>query len=63
MRVPRKRIAELIALVSRREGAHVAEVDVAVVDRREISRLNRRWLGHAGATVGYMIVAVPLLGG
>lgn len=50
MRVPRKSLAELIALVSRREGARVAEVDVAVVDRGRIARLNRRWLGRAGAT-------------
>ncbi|MBS3734429.1 MAG: rRNA maturation RNase YbeY [Phycisphaerae bacterium] len=50
MRVPRKRIAELVAYVARREGARLGEVDVAVVSRQRIATLNRRWLGRRGAT-------------
>jgi len=50
LRVPRKKLASLIAFVARSEGAAVAEVDLALVGRREMAALNRRWLGHAGAT-------------
>jgi probable rRNA maturation factor len=50
VRVPRKRIAELVAFVARREGARLAEVDVAVVSRRRMADLHRRYLGRAGAT-------------
>jgi probable rRNA maturation factor len=50
IRVPRKRIVELAALVAAAERARLAEVDVAVVSAREIAKLNRRYLGHAGAT-------------
>jgi len=48
--VPRKRLAELVAFVARREGVRVAEIDIAVVGRREMASLNRRYLGRAGAT-------------
>ena len=50
MRVPRKKIAELIRLAARREAAPVREVDVAVVTSRQIAALNRRYLGRRGAT-------------
>lgn len=50
MRVPRKRLTELIGFVADREGADVAEVDVAVVDRAEMAGLNRRYLGRGGET-------------
>ncbi len=50
IRVPRKRIAELVDFVARREGASVAEVDLAVVSSREIAALNRRYLARDGST-------------
>ena len=50
LRVPRKRIAELAAFVASRQGAALAELDLAVVGRAEMARLNRRWLGRRGAT-------------
>lgn len=50
MRVPRKRIRELIAFVAHAEEAEIEEVDVAVVTGRKIASLNRRWLGHRGET-------------
>ena len=50
MRVPRKRLVQLIAFVADRQRADVAEVDLAVVDRVEMARLNRRYLGHEGET-------------
>jgi probable rRNA maturation factor len=50
VRVPRKKIAELISFVARREGVRVAEVDLAVVAADEIAGLNRRYLGYGGTT-------------
>jgi len=50
VRVPRKRTAELIDFVARREGVRLAEVDLAVVSAGEIASLNRRYLSHAGPT-------------
>jgi len=50
VRVPRKRIERLVRFVARAEGAEVAEVDIAVVGRRKMAALNRRWLGRRGAT-------------
>ncbi|MGC9454310.1 MAG: rRNA maturation RNase YbeY [Phycisphaerae bacterium] len=50
MRVPRKKIRELVAFVAAAEGVRLIEADIAVVDGDEIARLNRRWLDHAGAT-------------
>ncbi|MFA6132888.1 MAG: rRNA maturation RNase YbeY [Phycisphaerae bacterium] len=50
IRVPRKKIAELVAFVARAEGARIAEIDLAVVASSEISSLNRRFLSHAGPT-------------
>lgn len=50
MRVPRKKLAGLVAFVVRRQGGGLNEVDLAVVGRRQMAALNRRWLGHAGPT-------------
>jgi len=50
LRVPRKRIEELVRFVARRRKIALADVDVAVVDGRRMSRLNRRWLGRSGTT-------------
>jgi probable rRNA maturation factor len=50
MRVPRRRIAELIEYVADRENARLGEVDVAVVDDEQMEQLNRRHLRHAGTT-------------
>lgn len=48
--MPRKRIAELIAFLARSEGADLTEVDLAIVTGRQIAAINRRYLGHSGAT-------------
>ena len=50
LRVPRKRIAELVAFVAKAEGCRVADVDIAVVDSAKMAELNRRYLRCAGAT-------------
>jgi probable rRNA maturation factor len=50
MRVPRKRIAGIVAFVARSERAVIGEVDVAVVDSPEMAALNRRYAGHRGIT-------------
>jgi len=50
IRIPRKKIAALIALVSAAESADLDEVDIAVVTARRIAALNRRYLGRRGAT-------------
>ena len=50
LRVPRRLIDELVAFVARAESARIAEVDVAVVDARQMAAMNRRYLRHAGAT-------------
>ena len=50
LRVPRKKIIELVRYVGRREAAAIAEIDVAVVTGREIAAFNRRHLGRRGST-------------
>ena len=50
LRVPRKRIADLVRFVARAERRRVAEVDVAVVAGPEMAGLNRKYLRHAGVT-------------
>ena len=50
VRVPRKKITELIAFIARSEGVPIAEIDVAVVTGSEIARLNRKYLSLAGET-------------
>lgn len=50
IRVPRKRISELVAFVAKAEGCRIADVDIAVVDSARMAELNRRYLRHAGDT-------------
>ena len=50
VRVPRKRIGELIAFAARAEKVRIGEIDVAVVSPQQIASMNRRYLGHRGAT-------------
>ena len=50
VRVPRKRIGELVRFVARAEGVRIGEIDIAVVGSRKIASMNRRYLGHRGAT-------------
>lgn len=50
MRVPRKKIAALIAFVGAQEGVAISEIDLAVVEASHIASLNRRYLRHTGAT-------------
>ncbi|MDY6914287.1 MAG: rRNA maturation RNase YbeY [Planctomycetota bacterium] len=50
MRIPRKRLNRLVAFVAEREAAAISEVDLAIVTRREIAKLNRIYLGRPGAT-------------
>ena len=50
LRVPRKRITNLVRFLALRERARIVEVDLAVVSARRIASLNRTWLGHRGPT-------------
>jgi probable rRNA maturation factor len=50
VRVPAKKIVTLVKFIVTREGPRVEQVDVAVVGRREMARLNRQYLRHAGST-------------
>ena len=50
MRVERKKITALVDFIARTEGVVLEDVDVTVVDSREISGLNRRYLGRKGVT-------------
>jgi len=50
MRVPRKKLHELIRFVARAEGTRLGQIDLAVVDRRRIGELNRKYLRRRGAT-------------
>lgn len=50
IRVPRKRIVELVAFVAEIEGCRIGDVDIAVVDSAKMAELNRRYLRHAGTT-------------
>jgi len=50
LRVPRKKLDALIRFVARRQGAAVAEVDLAVVGSDQIASLNRRHLRRSGPT-------------
>jgi probable rRNA maturation factor len=50
VRVPRKKIAELVAFVAACEGASISDVDLAVVDMQQMAALNRRYLGRTGTT-------------
>ncbi|HXD49917.1 MAG TPA: rRNA maturation RNase YbeY [Gemmatimonadaceae bacterium] len=46
----RSAIADIARETLRREGVRSALLSITLVDRRTIARLNRRHLGHAGAT-------------
>jgi probable rRNA maturation factor len=50
VRVPVKRIRELVAFVASREGKSIETADIAVVGACRMATLNRRYLGHGGAT-------------
>ena len=50
MRTPRKKIYSLVEFIASQTDRPIHDVDIAVVDSREISRYNRRYLNHAGAT-------------
>jgi probable rRNA maturation factor len=50
IRVPRRKIEKLVSFVAAAEGTRIAEADIAVVPAGQIAALNRRFLGHAGAT-------------
>ena len=50
VRVYRKRLAELVGFVARKEGHRLGQIDIAVAGRAEMSRLNREWLGDGRAT-------------
>ena len=50
LRVPRRKIADLIDLTARLEDVAIHEVDVAVVDDSQIAALNRRYLRRPGPT-------------
>ncbi len=50
VRVPRKRIIELVAHVAAVEGRTIEQVDIAVVGRRRMATLNELHLRHRGPT-------------
>lgn len=50
VRVPVKRIRELVAFVAASEAAVIDAADIAVVGARRMATLNREYLGHEGAT-------------
>ena len=50
LRVPRKKLAELINFLADRSGADIAEIDLTVVSAKQIAGLNRKYLRHGGAT-------------
>jgi probable rRNA maturation factor len=52
VRIPlaRRRVAEIARLALRSEGVPVARVSITFVGNRRIASLNRRHLGHHGAT-------------
>jgi probable rRNA maturation factor len=50
VRVPRKRIVELVDFISRREGERIGSADIAFVDSDDMASMNRRWLDHRGPT-------------
>ncbi len=50
MRTPRKKIFDLIEYIARKTTRPVHDVDIAVVDSREMAKYNREYLSHAGTT-------------
>jgi len=50
VRVPHKRLAALVRFVARRQGVRLGQVDLAIVGRRRMATLHRRYLRRRGAT-------------
>jgi probable rRNA maturation factor len=50
LRIPRRRIVELVSFVARAEAVALGDVDIAVVTSREIASVHRAYLSRAGAT-------------
>jgi len=50
VRVSKDLLAELIRFVARKEKYRLGRIDLAIVPRREIASLNRRYLSHSGPT-------------
>ncbi len=50
LRVPRKRIEELVTFLSREEDATMSDVEIAIVADREMSALNRTYHHVRGTT-------------
>ena len=50
LRVPVARVRELVAFIAHREKRSIEHVEVAVVGRTRMARLNRAHLGHSGST-------------
>lgn len=50
VRLPRKKITELVTFIARTERAAFVEVDIAIVGSRKSASMNRKYLKHTGAT-------------
>ncbi len=50
VRISAARLRRLIGFVAKAEGQRLAQVELAIVPAPDIAGLNRRFLGHAGAT-------------
>jgi len=50
LRVPVRRVRELVSFVADAEGRSIGEVEIAVVGRQRMATLNEAHLGHAGPT-------------
>jgi probable rRNA maturation factor len=50
LRINRRQVVAVTRHTLAAEEASSAQLSIAIVDDREIARLNRAWLGHAGAT-------------
>ena len=49
-RVPRRKILSLVDHLARAEKLSLGQVDIAVVGAREMAKINRQFLSHAGST-------------
>lgn len=50
IRLPLKRIQELVTFLAQREKQTLDQVDIAIVGKQAMARLNEEHLGHAGPT-------------
>jgi probable rRNA maturation factor len=50
MRTPRKKIYSLVEFIAFKADRPIHDVDIAVVDSREMGKFNRKYLGHSGTT-------------